>query len=452
MYLDFLQQRKCQLAGSQVDEPAQQHNWDGELELQSQWFAGAFGREFTTTEGKTVKIIQFGQWNHGAGPDFLHAAVQVDDQLLHGAIEIDLGAENWQLHGHQKNPAFDSVVLHLVFTESQLTSFCQNSQNQFIHRVQISPHAQLDSPPLKLPSHASYLPGRCQAPLLELSASQIDQLMREAFYHRCQLKGQKIRRQIDIQGHDEWLWQAIARTLGYQQNKLAFTVLAQRLPIKQLSNQPALAEAILFGVAGLLPHHIEQNAPADGKSYLQLLWNDWWQIRQNFSFAGQNKIPWQWHGSRPANHPQRRLGALAAIAKNWRQLEKANATLCIEQLGHLTHKFWNHHYTLKSKPTAKSMRLVGDSKLQDLFINHLYPLSHSLSKQPLPQLKRSSLNSQCKNAAARLFGTRLDAKQFTQHLWQQQALQQIFEDFCLVDHSDCHNCPLPELIRMQMGT
>jgi len=51
-----------------------------ELELQALWFAGAFGRNFRTTTGKTVRIVQFGEWNRSAGPDFIQTAVEIDGQ------------------------------------------------------------------------------------------------------------------------------------------------------------------------------------------------------------------------------------------------------------------------------------------------------------------------------------------------------------------------------------
>ena len=46
-----------------------------ELELQALWFSGAFGRNFRLKDGRALRITQFGEWNHGAGPDFAHAAI-----------------------------------------------------------------------------------------------------------------------------------------------------------------------------------------------------------------------------------------------------------------------------------------------------------------------------------------------------------------------------------------
>ena len=48
-----------------------------EIELQARWFAGEFGREFTTTSGEPVTIVQFGLWNRESGPDFAEAAVSL---------------------------------------------------------------------------------------------------------------------------------------------------------------------------------------------------------------------------------------------------------------------------------------------------------------------------------------------------------------------------------------
>ncbi|MGA0854267.1 MAG: DUF2851 family protein, partial [Luteolibacter sp.] len=67
-----------------------------ELELQALWFAGAFGREFRSTCGKQVKVLQFGEWNRGEGPDFSQAAVEIDGETRRGPIELDPTPEAWE--------------------------------------------------------------------------------------------------------------------------------------------------------------------------------------------------------------------------------------------------------------------------------------------------------------------------------------------------------------------
>src|SRR5260221_9055490 len=87
-----------------------------ELELQAHWFAGDFGRDFSTTTGQPVRIVQFGVWNREAGPDFADAAVSIENgEAGRGCVEIDLEARDWERHGHATNPDYESVVLH-IFT------------------------------------------------------------------------------------------------------------------------------------------------------------------------------------------------------------------------------------------------------------------------------------------------------------------------------------------------
>src|SRR5436190_17689649 len=76
-----------------------------EHELQARWFAGEFGREFTSIDGRSVQIVQFGVWNHEAGPDFAEAAISIDGgEPIRGCIEIDPDARDWERHGHGSNP------------------------------------------------------------------------------------------------------------------------------------------------------------------------------------------------------------------------------------------------------------------------------------------------------------------------------------------------------------
>ena len=89
-----------------------------ELELQARWFAGDFGRSFTSTAGEEIEIVQFGTWNREAGPDFSDAAIRIDrGEILAWSIEFDLADQNWETHGHATNPAFDETVLH-VFVDA----------------------------------------------------------------------------------------------------------------------------------------------------------------------------------------------------------------------------------------------------------------------------------------------------------------------------------------------
>ena len=53
-------------------------------------------------------------------------------------------------------------------------------------------------------------------------------------------------------------------------------------------------------------------------------------------------------------------------------------------------------------------------------------------------------NVKVRRAALRLFGNHPLVDQLGKLLYQQPALLQIYDDFCLVEASECDDCPFPE--------
>jgi hypothetical protein len=160
---------------------------------------------------------------------------------------------------------------------------------------------------------------------------------------------------------------------------------------------------------------------------------------------------WRLSGARPLNHPQRRLGALALLAKDWPSLVKSLARKKAECahdffLG-LRHLFWNFHYTLTSEAATIEMAIVGESRIAEILANVLLPyfLAEGADIWPAYEKLRARLtNRRLETGATRLFGGDPRRPQFTKTIAQQQGLLQIYEDFCLQDNSDCAQCPFPE--------
>src|SRR5207244_4883889 len=221
-----------------------------ELELQARWFAGEFGRNFVTTAGDKIDIVQFGTWNREAGPDFRDAAIRVNgSEPLRGCIEIDLVDRNWDLHGHSVNPAFEETVLHVFVDKSDSEFFAHTKQHRNVPQIRIDPAILPEAFSANIPLAR---PGRCQAPLRNLPEERVRSVLNAAAQFRMQKKAARIRAKIDNHGRDEALFQEIASALGYKENKLPFMLIAQRLSLKSLLEKMADAEAILFGLAGFL--------------------------------------------------------------------------------------------------------------------------------------------------------------------------------------------------------
>jgi hypothetical protein len=424
-----------------------------ELELQALWFAGAFGRNFRTTSGKTVRIVQFGEWNRSAGPDFIHTAVEIDGEPHTGPLELDPDSSAWEAHGHATNPAFRDVVLHVVFQADARQGFIRNCDHREVPQVVITAMQLSDA--LNRPQREIAIahPGRCVYPLKYLSTGAVESLLNEAALHRANLKGARWLKTADAHGRDAALFQATAETLGYRGNSLAMRLLAQRAPLALLRDEGDAAEAVLFGTAGFLTPDLHEQAPADTRDYLRGLWDAWWKSRARFEVTANRAIPWKTHGHRPANHPHRRVGALVALVKSWphyRRLALARPFTVkplVDFLQALEHDFWAKHHTLTSSASPRRVAVFGRTHALELVANHLAPLAMiegGMTFRSYHKLRNSAPNDKVKRCSLRLFGSLKTAQPWFRRVCHHQALLQVYHDFCLEDFSDCHDCPFPE--------
>ncbi len=71
-----------------------------------------------TTTGKPLQIVSPGEWNRSSGPDFRNMAVLVDGRIIIGDGEFHRRNSDWTGHGHQHDPAYDNLLLHIVLEDN----------------------------------------------------------------------------------------------------------------------------------------------------------------------------------------------------------------------------------------------------------------------------------------------------------------------------------------------
>jgi hypothetical protein len=431
-----------------------------EQELQARWFAGDFGRNFVSTTGDKIDIVQFGVWNREAGPDFCHAAIRINgSEAMPGCVEIDLLDRSWETHGHATNPAFEATVLHVFVERSDRAFFTRTQSNRNVPQVCVDPATLPEAFNANVPLAR---PGRCHAPLKNLPKERVFSVLDAAAQFRLGKKANRIRNKIDVHGRDETLFQEIATALGYRENKLPFTLLTQRLPLQLMRESAEDCEALLFGAAGFLETADLDIYNKPAREYVRQLWDRWWPHRDDLQRLILPAKAWRVSGTRPVNHPQRRLAALALLAREWARLQRASGKSSVGEANDffqaLEHPFWNFHYTLTSGASSKQMALIGESRVADILANVLFPFwlayETEFSNSPNTRLwaEYAKLPAQLSNrrletAATRLFGNDPRGKEFLRTLAHQQGLLQIYEDFCMTDNSDCAQCPFPEQMR-----
>ena len=456
--------------------------------LQAIWQHQRLRRDqLRTLDGEPLRVLHPGFASVEGGPDFRGAVLQIGDLAPRsGDVEVDVRASGWRAHGHDRNPAFGDVLLHVVWDAAGVhASACRGAtaSNKLKLELQLPPHAlgirdQLDAPlselslwlerePVKpLPEN---LLGQCSAPLRELAAEPLAELLSEAARVRFESKAAWFQARARHAGWEQALWEGLFRALGYKHNVWPMHCLAEtreRWAGRGLS--PLELQARLLGLGGLLPTELSRaQSSADG--YVRRIWDCWWREREEFREIILPRGVWKFHGLRPANHPQRRLALpahwlarddLPARLNRWCASRPADDALpgsLLEILQIERDEFWSWHWTFRSARLPKPQPLLGATRVTDLAVNVVLPwlwarVAEGKNEKLRCELERRYFAWPCAedNAVLRLARQRLlggAARRALRNAAQQQGLMQIVRDFC--DHSNaiCDHCGFPELVK-----
>jgi len=91
-----------------------------ERELARLWRDQTFPPEaLVTGAGDRLRVIYRGRPGGSAGPDFRDALIAAPSGLLQGDVELHVRGSDFRRHGHDRDPAYAGVVLHLVFHDDE---------------------------------------------------------------------------------------------------------------------------------------------------------------------------------------------------------------------------------------------------------------------------------------------------------------------------------------------
>lgn len=418
----------------------------GELEVQSLWQAGLLGNEGDTVGHGHVRILDFGEWNRGAGPDFLRAEMELNGKRIRGDIEIDPVAQDWERHGHGANPLYNRVVLHVTLAPPPAGWYTRNSLHFEVPVLHIPDATVRQALGLAPPMDREVVP-LCRRPLEMMAASEVDSLLQAAAAHRAHCKRLRFHRKAQALGTGQAWYEAWAETLGYSANKSAMVTLARRAPLLSLGDMP---ESILFGTAGFLVPMLPDKATDEARLYHRQVWDKWWQVQDKFSLGEERAIQWAMTGQRPLNHPHRRVAALAACAADWPIIEgmlsAANARRLVAHLEAIRHPFWDRHCTLNSAPLGRRAALIGRERIMDFLVNYVYVIDESADAwEAYLGVRTHDTPAKVTRTARHLFGERADLDPLLRCSYAQQGLLQIAADFCST--TACHDCLFPVQLR-----
>ncbi len=428
--------------------------------------------QLTTLEGQPLRVLHPGFHSVESGPDFRGAVVQIGDgPVQSGDVEVDLRAGGWRAHKHDRNPAFNQVVLHVVW-DSETRSTSESAPPRMALR------SVLDAPLGELSlwlsgdtiqSFPDELRGQCCAPLRGLEPAQLVELLHQAAQVRLRSKAAQFQARARQAGWEQSLWEGLFRALGYKHNVWPMQRLAElRSRWSAAPLNTLIVQARLLGLSGLLPAELTRTQ-AGTDTYLRDLWDRWWRERDELGDGILPREVWRLHGLRPANHPQRRLalasgwcvaGDIPARLQAWCLREETDGAAAVSLLAALQappDAFWSWHWTLRSARLKHAQPLLGATRVTDLAVNVVLPWLWIRASEGGSEAVRRRLeacyfnwpaaedNSLLRLARQRLLGGA--GRRALPGAAAQQGLLQIVHDCC--DHSNalCRDCKLPELVR-----
>jgi hypothetical protein len=360
-----------------------------ELTLSQIWNAQWLTRPLRLTDGRELRVVYRGVWTHGLGPDFSNAFIDIDGQLFRGSIELHRATSDWTAHGHQLDPAYNDVVLHVVWDDDA--------------RQPVRRNDAATVPTLLLPDH---LPGPlgdfagnpllrplgaigfdyCAPTVAAVNPAALRSTWERAGDERMRLKTQAVAARLAGEPPAQTLYTLLLDALGYTRNREPMRAVAERLPFdhldarligREIEERFVRAAGLLLGLAGFLPlSPHEQELGELNPAHVARIEDAWKNLGS--AWCGIEILPSSWTLARvrPAAHPIRRLLAMATL------LARLSAGLVEDFCVRL--EVVNAHDALQDWLTDEN-RYLGRSHAHEMIVNVLVPFALAygdLTEQP----------------------------------------------------------------------
>ncbi|MEP0987637.1 DUF2851 family protein [Ekhidna sp.] len=340
-------------------------------------------QSLTLTSGQSLRVFYQGNSNQDSGPDFEEGRIKIDTIEWAGQIEIHINSSDWANHNHQNDPAYQNVILHVVWN---------HDKEVLLDDVPI-PTLELKNivDPTLLEKYRKYINAPSDIPctglLKNISPFTMTTMLNRTLVERLENKGHRILQSLQRNNNDweETTYQAIASNFGFATNKESFIRLTEILPfskLKKVLHDSKQTEALLFGLAGFLEPNEEE--------YQQLLGAEFEYLRKKFELNDPMvTAQWKFGKLRPGNFPTVRLSQLSSLLHHHPKLftlliETEDIKQLKKELLTSVSEYWRRHYDF-GKVKKKAGNSMGINSFENLLINTVAPLMAAYAKHSAQQ-------------------------------------------------------------------
>jgi hypothetical protein len=326
--------------------------------------------------GNNIIVLHPGEYNRDSGPDFFNARISIRGTVWAGNIEIHTRSSHFDNHGHNSDPAFNNVILHVV-AENDKRVF--NSKGEELLTVEIEFDPGLYDKYIDLVNNPFII--ACQNDIKNIDSILMRHWLNSLTIERLKGKAELILKIFSETGNDweETFYRMLSRYFGFRVNTEPFEMLATALPfriIRKHADNRFQIEALLFGTAGLLEEGLFKEALSD-KYYRDLI-REYRILSVKYSLQPVHGWIWKFSRLRPANFPTVRISQLAALLTVTgglfsRIIETKEISLLKEVMEVTASPYWNDHFVFgkKSRNVPKN---TGTQASDILLINAIIPV------------------------------------------------------------------------------
>ncbi len=288
-----------------------------ELLLHYIWQMRAFASfPQSTTDGLPVEVLEVGVHNGDAGPDFFNVKLLIDGQVWVGNVEIHILASDWYKHHHEKDAAYDNVILHVV---KKADKEVFNSQGKPILQMELHyPEDEKELEKLLIDRIAV-----CNYKIAEQPSLVAETWKQTLLSHRLFRKKGAID-ELLAKTHNDWeeaLYITLAHNFGFHTNALPFELVARQTPLAYLRKHRDnlfQLQAMILGQSGLLhdPRTSHLVPFVDEPDFLLRLQKEYAFLQKKFNLTPVDPVMWKMGRMRPQNSPYVRLLQFAALMQH----------------------------------------------------------------------------------------------------------------------------------------
>lgn len=204
--------------------------------LQKIWQRGDYDTTTARTrDGRALKVVHPGRWNHLGGPDFADARFVLEGREVSGDVELHLHAQDWTAHRHGDDRAYDRVVLHVVLFPCA-ESVTRGAGGREIPILCLLPLLHHGLEEYAAEDAVEQLAGRplhdAQEILGALSNEELDTVLRGHASERWRTKVHFARERIKRLGWESACHHAMLEILGYRFNRAPMLTIATAYPFE----------------------------------------------------------------------------------------------------------------------------------------------------------------------------------------------------------------------------